>query len=73
MQDNTNTTEVVRDPAVLAAELADAHVANTAEILNEQLTEVASEVLARLPLDRAVEVLNQPELESSAELIAILP
>ncbi|WP_414474971.1 magnesium transporter [Microvirga sp. M2] len=73
MQDNTNTTEVVRDPSAFAAELADEHVADIAEILNEQPTEVASEVLARLPLDQAVEVLDQPALESSAEVIATLP
>lgn len=30
MQDNTNTTEDVRDPAALAAELADEHVADIA-------------------------------------------
>ncbi|MBZ6074723.1 magnesium transporter [Microvirga puerhi] len=73
MEDSNNPTEVVRDPSTLAAELANEHVADIAEILNEQPTEVASEVLSHLPLDRAVEVLDQPELEESADLIASLP
>jgi magnesium transporter len=73
MQDNTSTAEVARYPSVLAAELAKEHVADIAEILNEQSTKVASEVLTQLPLDRAVGVLDQPELESSADLIATLP
>ncbi|HWK64583.1 MAG TPA: magnesium transporter [Rhizobiaceae bacterium] len=73
MQDNTSASEVERDPSVLVAKLADQHVADIAEILNDQTTEVASEVLARLPLDRAVEVLDQPELEAPADLIATLP
>jgi magnesium transporter len=73
MQDNAEFTADVRDASALAAELAHEHVADIAEILNEQPTEIASEVLFHLPLERAVEVLDHPELEDSADLIATLP
>jgi magnesium transporter len=73
MDENTDLSEDVRDASALAAELAHEHVADIAEILNEQPPEIASEVLVHLPLDRAVEVMDQPELEASAELIATLP
>jgi magnesium transporter len=73
MDENTDLSEDVRDASALAAELAHEHVADIAEILNEQPPGIASEVLVHLPLDRAVEVMDQPELEASAELIATLP
>ncbi|ANY77132.1 magnesium transporter [Microvirga ossetica] len=73
MQHNTKSAEVVCDPSVLATELETEHVADIAEILNEQPTAVASEVLAHLLLDVAVGVLDQPELETSANLLAALP
>src|SRR5919202_784086 len=73
MQDNPTTPEVVLDPAALATGLADHHVADIAEVLNEQPTEVAAGVLQHLPLEQAVEVLDQPGLEASADLIATLP
>jgi magnesium transporter len=73
MYDITASPEGTRDPSVLATELSNRHVADIAEALNDQSTEVASAVLTRLPLEQAVQVLDQPELESSADLIAVLP
>jgi magnesium transporter len=73
MQGNTNSSEVTRASLVLAAELANEHVADVAEFLNEQSADIASNVLTRLPLDRAVEVLDQSELVTSPNLLAALP
>ncbi len=61
------------DPAELAAELADEHVADIVAALNEQEAETAVDVLDSLPLERAAEVLDQPEFDASAELIAAMP
>jgi magnesium transporter len=60
------------DPAALAAELAPQHVADIVDVLNELSPEMASRVLMHLPLERAVEALDEPEL-ASAGLIERLP
>lgn len=61
------------DPAVLAAALIPQHVADIVEVLNEQPPETVSRLLAHLPFDLAVEVLDHPELEASAALMQALP
>jgi magnesium transporter len=60
------------DPAALAAELAPQHVADLVDTLNGLSPEIASRVLTHLPLERAVEALDEPEL-ASAGLIERLP
>src|SRR3954468_24245450 len=61
------------DALVVAADIADQHVADIAELLNEQPPEAAAEILDRLPHERAVEVLDYPGLNDAPELIAQLP
>jgi magnesium transporter len=62
----------VIDPAALAAKLAPQHVADIVDVLNGLSPEEASRVLTHLPLERAVEALDEPEL-ASAGLIECLP
>lgn len=61
------------DALLLATDLADEHVADIAERLNEQPTEAAAEILDRLPAERAVEVLDYPGLNDAPDLLALLP
>lgn len=61
------------DPAVIAARIADEPAPDIVEILNEEAPEVAAAILIGLPHERAVEVLDQPELDSAAEIIQVLP
>jgi magnesium transporter len=61
------------DPAALAARLADERAPDIVEALNERTPDDAALVLQGLPLERAVEVLDQPGLDHSPEIIATLP
>jgi magnesium transporter len=61
------------DPALFAAALTQQHVADVVEVLNEQPPQTASQVLAQLPFDLAVEVLDHPNLEAQAALLQRLP
>jgi magnesium transporter len=65
-------------PAALAPggdthSLAALHVADLVEYLNDLPEAVAAETLAQLPLDRATEVFDRPELNRSGELLQALP
>jgi len=73
MEENPIRAEEMLTPAELAARLSDQHVADVAEALNRQPPEVAAATLALLPRERAVEVLDDPELDNGAELIEALP
>ncbi len=73
MEETRIAPEAESNPAAFAAALAHTHVADIAELLNEQEPRTAAQVLANLPADRAIEVLDQPELDASAELIEALP
>jgi magnesium transporter len=73
MEEKTSQIEAAVAPAELAAQFADHHVADIAEMLNEQPVGVAAATLALLPPERAVEVLDQPELDRGAALVAALP
>ncbi|MBC9177320.1 magnesium transporter [Pseudoroseomonas ludipueritiae] len=53
--------------------LATLHVADLVEYLNDLPEAVAAETLARLPLERATEVFDRPELNRSGELLQALP
>jgi len=73
MEENSVQVETEVTPAELAARLVDQHVADIVEAFNEQPVEVAAATLALLPRERAVEVLDQPELDHGAELVEALP
>ena len=53
--------------------LATLHVADLVEYLNDLPEAAAAETLARLPLERATEVFDRPELNRSGELLQALP
>jgi magnesium transporter len=60
------------DPAELAEMLTGLRSADIAEALKELTPEAASHVLAALPFDLAVQVLDEPELEHRALIIETL-
>jgi magnesium transporter len=72
MQDTLTPAVPAVDP-VLFAELADEHVADIVARLNEERLEEAAGVLARLPIERTVEVFDRPELARAGELLMTLP
>lgn len=57
----------------LACTLAQEHIADIVETLNDQDTATIAAVLVALPFERAVEVLDQPELTDAAEALSHLP
>jgi magnesium transporter len=60
-------------PAVLATSLEREYVADVVDVLNDQERDIAVGVLSRLPLERAIEVFDQPSLDDPADLIVALP
>src|SRR3954464_15176818 len=66
------TTTIATDD-VLVACLAQEHVADVVELLNEHDLEEQARVLVHLPDERAIEVLDQPGLDDPAGLIETLP
>ena len=58
---------------VVAKTLAEEHVADIVEMLNEQDSATIAHILQEMPFERAVEVLDQPELTDAAEALALLP
>ncbi|QEL23217.1 magnesium transporter [Bosea sp. F3-2] len=71
MNDTVATTDLLA--VTLAQTLAQEHVADIVETLNEQNEATIAHVLAALPFERAVEVLDQPEFTAAAEALALLP
>jgi magnesium transporter len=65
----------VRDllATTLARTMVQEHVADIVETLNDQDTATIAAVLLALPFERAVEVLDQPELVDAAEALALIP
>ena len=61
------------DAAALAARLAHDDVADSVEVLNKLDTEEATSVLALLPAETAIGILDKPELYFGAEIIEALP
>jgi magnesium transporter len=59
--------------AVVAASLINEHPADTVDVLNRLEPWEAAEVLRLLPHERAIEVLDKPELDFGAEIIEALP
>jgi magnesium transporter len=56
----------------LACTLAQEHIADIVETLNDQDTATIAGVLVALPFERAVEVLDQPELADAPAALALL-
>ncbi|MDR6953172.1 magnesium transporter [Ancylobacter sp. 3268] len=82
MDDTRNTAEDRRDDEIVetaaraahvAAELAEEHPADIAEALDEEEPEVASAVLASLPREKQIEILDLPDFDLSGDLIEALP
>lgn len=65
--------QIEPDPAALTAELVSRQVADVVDFLNEQPPQRVAGIVARLPFDIAVEVLDHPQFEASAALIQALP
>jgi len=59
--------------AALVILLANERAADIAETLNEESLSVAAAVLMGLPEDLAIEILDQPILDSGAEIISMMP
>ena len=59
--------------AALVILLAHERAADIAETLNEESPAVAAAVLLGLLRDRAIEILDQPILDSGAEIVSLLP
>ena len=72
MQDQIADAAGSVDPVVLA-ELITGYVADAVERLNAFDGESAATLVARLPFERAVEVLDQPELLHGDEILPALP
>ena len=61
------------DPAVLATELEVQHVADIAELLHEQSPKMVAAIVAHLPFDVVVDILDHPQFKGSAALLQRLP
>jgi magnesium transporter len=61
------------NPASLAASMIEERAPDIVEALNDMPPELAIAVLLHLPPDRAIEVLDQPELEREPELVTLMP
>ena len=70
-----NTTELAEpfDAQATAERIPNEHVADSVELLNELDQDEAVAVLALLPLDRAVDIFDQPGLNEPHELLQRLP
>ena len=71
MEDSVALSETI-DPAVMADALLRQYVADNVDALNRLEPQTGAAVLARLPAERAVEILDQPELHSAPELVGLL-
>ena len=59
--------------AALVILLANERAADIAETLNEESPAVAAAVLMGLPKDHAIEILDQPILDSGSEIVSLMP
>jgi magnesium transporter len=59
--------------AALVILLANERAADIAETLNEESPAVAAAVLMDLPKDHAIEILDQPILDSGSEIVSLMP
>src|ERR1700716_4172925 len=73
VQDSAAKADNMVNPAFLAASMLEERAPDIVEGLNDMPPELAVAVLLRLPVDRAVEVLDQPGLERETELVTLMP
>ena len=72
METETLLHEADLSPAELARLMLNRHVGDNVETLNNLELDQAAPVLAALPVERAVEILDQPEFLAGPEIIASL-
>jgi magnesium transporter len=72
MEDTRNEPAGVVDP-ILLIDLLDEHVADVVARINDEDLETASAVLAQLPVERTIDIFDQPELTRAGDLILELP
>ena len=65
--------EEAAQAAALVILLANERAADIAETLNEESPAVAAAVLMGLPKDHAIEILDQPILDSGSEIVSLMP
>ncbi|EHM03537.1 magnesium transporter [Acetobacteraceae bacterium AT-5844] len=70
---NITPTAMLADGDMLVRRLASGHVADLVEYLNGLEDEEAAALLAALPLEKAVEAFDSPELNRAPELLLALP
>ncbi len=70
---NTDLLEPASSRAEAATDLSKMHSADIAELLNERSDGEAAALLERLPVEHAVNVFDQPELEGGAKLLSAMP
>jgi magnesium transporter len=73
MTDTQIVSEDVFDAAALAVRLAHEDVADNVEVINQLTPAEAASVLALLPTEIAVDILDKPELDFGAEIVEALP
>ena len=74
MYDTIDVEPDVREaPTAAPADLADERAADIVEALNQHEPDEAARILQSLPLERAVEVLDQPGLDEGPAIMALLP
>ncbi len=71
MNDTAEKTDLLA--VTLADTLAQEHVADIVETLNDQDSATIAHILDELPFERAVEVLDQSEFTAAAEALELLP
>jgi magnesium transporter len=64
---------VIRDNAAIASRLAEETAPDVVEVLNTCDIGQTAQLLELMPVERAVEVLDQPAFDHAAELLSILP
>ena len=73
MNEILETADGVVDTLALASRLSDGHVADNVDILNQLDSDDAAAVLVLLPVEMSVQILDKPELNFGAEILAALP
>lgn len=73
MTDIHTSPEGAIDLAAIVAQLNEKHVADYVEVINQLAPDDAAGLLALLPQDTAVQILDTPELDFGAEILEALP
>ena len=73
MEDTRTEAEAALDPAALATTLVRDYVADNVEALNRLPPETAAAVLAHLPRERAIDILDQADLDAAPDIVRLFP